>query len=340
MYKNMLIFIFILFVFKLIDIIIYIKELNQNLFFNTNWMILKEIYENAIYTHIIDINSNLLVGNHAFNPSIIFFNNEEYSNIIDYINIKCNISFIYRSSISQYSRKSKIYIKKKNLLIIQNQKLNLIMDNSNIYYGNNEDIGYEDARITIINNKPYLIYSYVLEKSISQRITDYNNINNEIKIYGIILNKIEKNWMIFQIDNIIYLIYNLLPEFIIYKLVQIDNLEYKAELFKIKMYNLPEIRAGTTPICIDDNLYIFGHFNIGTYKCSLVIVNKNTFEIVKYCEDIFKSILKYDIIYCRGALYVKSNEIFILSLGINDKYSKLIIIKKKFIDFIIKKIDL
>jgi len=145
----------------------------------------------------------------------------------------------------------------------------------------------------------------------------------------------------------IYLIYELLPKLVVYKLESRD-FAIKKEI-KNQEYETPNFRGGTMPIIIDDNIYLFGHTNPNlslsskdNLNLSFVILNKNNFEPVGYCANLLsdnKNIYPdVKFFFCRGALYVKSLDKFILSLGIDDKYCSILTVSRSFVDGKITKI--
>jgi hypothetical protein len=283
---------------------------------------------------IININKKLFIKNN-FNPSIIFECNGVYTNIIDEIYPECNIIMSYRSSEAQYDLFSKIYIKKKNKITYSkdSDELNIIIDDVNYQYIGSDNNGYEDSRFCIIKNNLFLLYSVFnsnpLNIKVDQVISNYNNYNNQLSLRGLKLNKIEKNWILFENNNQIFLIYNFLPKLTIYS---VDNNNY-CKLFMEKVYDTPIIRGGVTPILVDDIFYFFGHTQKNRkYFLTVTIMKKNNFEIIGYNCDLLFNVITTKIVYCRGALYIKSLKRFILSVGINDIDSKFLIIDKDYID--------
>jgi len=315
----------------LILTLIYIIYYNNNIMYNKkNFKIIN--YENV---KIINFNKYLFINNNNFNPSIIFECNGVYTNIIDNISTDCNIIMSYRASNTEFDLFSKIYIKNKNKITYSkdDDTINIILDESNDLYSGYDKVGYEDSRFCIIKNNLFLLYSIFssFNKEVKQALSDYNNFNNQIYFTGFKINKFEKNWMLFENNNQLYLIYNLLPQLTIYSV----DTNYHCSLVKDKYYNTPNIRGGTTPILIDDYFYFFGHFQKEQnkiYFMTITIMNKNNFEIIGYNNNLLDNIITTNIIFCRGALYIKSLQKFIVSVGINDIESKIIIIDKKYID--------
>jgi predicted GH43/DUF377 family glycosyl hydrolase len=319
----------------LILILIYIVKYNIdiNIHNNIKNYIIKTVNNENV--KIINLNKNLFINNNNFNPSIIFEYNGVYSNIIDDIYPDCNIIMSYRSSESQYDLFSKIYIKKKNKITYskEDDTINITIDESNYLYSGYDKKGYEDSRFCIIKNKLFLLYSIFISNpfniNVNQTLSDYNNYNNQISFSGFKINRIEKNWILFENNNQLYLIYNFLPQLTIYS---VDS-NYNCTLFKNKKYNTPTIRGGTSPILINDYFYFFGHVQKNKkYFMAITIMDKNNFEIISYNNDLLNNIITTKFIYCRGAVYIKSLKKFILSVGINDNESKFIIIDKDYID--------
>jgi len=334
--KNKIYFLVLLFLFVFYIIFVNIKSyLNRELFTNED-------------IQVIDLDKSLFEGENFFNTTIIFYNNNVYSNVIEELSPDTNFMMAYRSQPEQVHKETKLIVKPKNNINYTDNKFSVTLDTKNEVFDYNDKMKYEDARFTIIRQKLYFLYThlpfhhdYVYENedaTVNQQLCEYENHEKKFFVSGIQTKKVEKNWIIFDMDDKVYLIYELLPKLIIYTL---DPSNFKTlDTIKEKEYGTPVIRGGTTPVIIGDKIYLFGHTNPG-YKLSVAVLNKDTFEPVGYCENFIsdKNVFQDEkIIFCRGALYVKSLDKFILSLGINDKYCSMLTVSRSFLDSKITKI--
>jgi hypothetical protein len=308
---------------------------------------------------VIDLDKNLFEGVHTFNTTIIFYNNNVYSNVIEELSSDTNFIMAYRSQPERVHRETKLIVKPKNTINYTNNKFSVTLDTKNKVYNYNDKMKYEDARFTIIRGKPYFLYTYLpfyhdyiyenkdSSETVNQQLCEYENHENAFFVSGLNKKSVEKNWIIFEMNSEIYLIYELLPKLVVYKLESRD-FAIKKEI-KNQEYETPNFRGGTMPIIIDDNIYLFGHTNPNlslsskdNLNLSFVILNKNNFEPVGYCADLLsdnKNIYPdVKFFFCRGALYVKSLDKFILSLGIDDKYCSILTVSRSFVDGKITKI--
>lgn len=280
---------------------------------------------------IIDLDDSLFEDEHAFNPSILFFQDGHFSNVVDSTTLGVPFLMSYRT---QSTLKDEPYI---NLIIKNNNFLyddKVLIDESNTKYNDDgKRYRYEDARFCILKGEAFFIYSYYdkqdQEGTIKQVITAYKDISHSIELTGVVSTNKEKNWILFDLNQSMYMIYRLFPECIMYS---IDD-TFQANLMKQKKYGAhDEIRGGTSPICIENYLYFFGH-GYPRRIPSVVVMEKSTFEIVGYCHDLLKNYNSFNsFVYCRGALFVTSLNRFILSVGIDDTYCKLIFMDKDYVD--------
>lgn len=322
------------------------------IFINCTNYLNRELFTNDDI-QVIDLDKNLFDGVHTFNATIIFYNNNFYSNVIEELDSDTNFILAYRSQPERMHRETKLIVKPKNNINCINNKFSVTLDTKNEVYDYNDKMKYEDARFTIIREKPYFLYTYLpfyhdyiyenkdSPETVNQQLCEYENHKNAFFVSGIQKKTIEKNWIIFEMNSEIYLIYELLPKLVVYKLESRD-FSIKKEI-KNKEYGTPNFRGGTLPIVIDDNIYLFGHSNPNLsmsskdyLNLSLVILNKNDFEPLGYCTDLLsgnKNVYPdVNFVYCRGALYVKSLDKFILSLGIDDRYCSILTLSRSFVD--------
>ena len=279
------------------------------------------------------LNKNILLRERTFNPSLIFdLQNNRYSNKI-ILNEKCNFILSYRCSYMHWSSVSHTCIKPNNTIEYDaiNNKIKIDFSNENNIFGPiNESL--EDARFTILKDKLHLIYG-LCDTKVTQYLSPMDDENKRIELLqGIKLNDWEKNWIVFDKPNSnnIFIIYSFYPNYVVYELDENNILE------KIKSCEFPHsiggrITGGTSPILIDDNLYLFGHYTprdapqwAPIYKLSVIVINKDNLNIIGYCCDLLENNNTNNIVYCRGSLYIENLKTFIVSVGIDDIDIKLI----------------
>lgn len=265
-----------------------------------------------------------LINKHTFNPSIIFrLQDGSYQNKIN-LHDDCNFILSYRSSSTTHSLDSKIYIKTNNIMEYDklNNKIKLHFSEDNERFGSENEI-LEDSRFTILKNKLYLLYTHNYNSNIKQILSPYSDENSKIEILkGIKLNNWEnnweKNWVIFnkKNSNSTFIIYQFYPDYIICELDQ------SILLSKIKSQFFPfskPIRGGTSPIEIDNKLYLFCHTHYNGYRLSVILLDNETLDIISYCNNILEENTNIEkITFCRGSLYIENLKTFIVSVGIND----------------------
>ena len=265
-----------------------------------------------------NLTKSILINNNTFNPSIMFqLEDGTYDNKI-ILNDSCNFILSYRSSQSQFSS-SKIYIKTGNMIEYDklNNKIKLHFSEDNKSFGSKNEI-LEDSRFTILKKKLHLVYSH-FKNGVKQIVSPYNDENIKIQLLqGIPLRTFDKNWVIFnkKNSNNTIIIYQFYPEYLVYE-VNEDNV-----LTKIKSKGYPFtqiIRGGTSPIEIDNKLYLFGHSFDNGYRLSLVLLDVNTLDVISYCNNVLEENTdNHKIIFCRGSVYIENLKTFIISVGIND----------------------
>ena len=220
---------------------------------------------------VIQLNPDAFEGNHAFNPSIIFYNDSTYSNTIDEIEPgKTNLILTYRSQPEQFHSDTKLIVKEKNTLTYQdNHQLSISLDASNKTYDYNDDFKYEDARFVILNQTPYLNYTSITRNgdggitSIKNKLCEYQHPKHTAQFESLnSLQGIQKNWILFEYNGETFIIYELLPHLKVFRRGD-DNDDDDLQLVTDQLYTTaPEIRGGTSPIILDDKLYIFGHYSV------------------------------------------------------------------------------
>lgn len=264
-----------------------------------------------------------------FNPGIIIYENNKYTNIITTNNYICKVIF---RNYEYNSADSNIYecncdINKYNLYDIK-----LKYD---IHYC------YEDPRFFVFNNKLYISMTKLNKNNFIAKIVvvDYdNNIEYNFPYLNNIkgIEHAEKNWQFFQYLNKYYLLYSIFP-FIIYEIdknfniiKKIKETIWKHKYVKILRCSAPPIFINGVFYCIVHSFYINEIYN-RIYNTYFITFNKN-FDILGYTLYPLYDNNIYNIIFSTGFIYNKLNNSFIILSGVEDKYINLIIVNKRLLD--------
>jgi predicted GH43/DUF377 family glycosyl hydrolase len=278
-----------------------------------------ELYGGKFYS----LNTGKLGFDNIFNPSIIQYNNKLF--------------MTFRVDITKFSRKTYFCEIDNNFNIISSY---------DILNNDNKMKAYEDSRLFIYKNNLYVsfiqyTYNFLFRVNFANiipgsKIKNKNIYTPDIDNNNNIISS-QKNWLFFEKNNEIHVIYSLDPMIIVYKSESNKFIKWKQIIKKIGIsWDYGEIRSSTTPIFIKKyNRYIsFFHshlktkdfykeyfigvflfddeYNITNYtKKPLIISTKD--DVSSYCA---KCILPY------GCIQVNNN--LILTVGINDSESGII----------------
>jgi hypothetical protein len=273
---------------------------------------------------------SLFVDICSFNSSMIFKKEDLFLNKIDSLEEKTEFSMIYRSSNTKCNW-SILHTKHENYIQKKEDKIEYVIDEKNNRFNEGGEC-LEDPRFFVMDNTLYVIYSQIGNfynyPEVKQYISPADDFRKKINLTGVNLYidkynvQIEKNWSFFQVESSkkVYMVYSFLPTFILY---EVDKLSFHASMIvNITFQNVPQIRGGTTPIEIDNKLYFFGHSMLPnfSYLVSLIIVDVNTLTIEGYIQDCVYNKYEFDknLYFCRGAVYVKQDDLFIISCGADD----------------------
>ena len=260
-----------------------------------------------------------------FNPSIIQYNNKLF--------------MTFRVDISIISRKTYFCEIDSNFNIISSYD---ILDNDN------KIKIYEDSRLFIYKNNLYVNFIQYHNYHNNFRVNFANIIpGSKIKNKNIYTpdidnnNKkisLQKNWLFFEKNNEIHIIYSLDPMIIVYKSKSNDFIKWKKIIKKIGIsWEYGEIRSSTTPIFIKKyNRYIsFFHSHLKTknyYRIYFIgvflfddeynITNYTKQPLIISTEDDIKKSFIAKCILPYGCIQLNNN--LILTVGINDSESGII----------------
>lgn len=298
-----------------------IKFFNFLNFGNINQQL--ELYGGKFYS----LNITKLGFDKIFNPSIIQYNNKLF--------------MTFRVDISILSRKTYFCEVDNNFNIISSY---------DIFNNDNNIKIYEDSRLFIYKNNLYInfiqyhSYNYNFFRVNFANIFPGNKINNK-NIYTPDIDNnnkkisLQKNWLFFEKNNEIHIIYSLDPMMIVYKNESNDFIKWKKIIKKIGIsWDYGEIRSSTIPIFIKKynryisffhshlktkdsyreyfiGVFLFDHeYTITNYTKQPLIISTRDIDIKK--SYFSKCILPY------GCIEV--NDKLILTVGVNDCESGII----------------
>lgn len=270
-----------------------------------------------------------------YNPGIIIYENNKYSNIIRTNNYICKVAF--RNEEFRFTN-SKIYegtfdINKYNLFDIK-----LKYD---VYYNFNDPrfYYYEDPKFFVFDNKLYVSMTKITKNNLfipKNVVLEYDN-ENSIEYNFDYLNNIkgiynrEKNWQFFQNLNKYYLLYSIYP-FIIYEIDKNFNVIQKVKEVNWEHKYQKILRCNAPPIFINGIFYCIIHsYNNGFYNTYFMTFNEN-FDILGYTLYPLFDNNKYRIIFSTGFIYNKLDNNFIILSGVDDKYMNLVKVNKRLLD--------
>jgi predicted GH43/DUF377 family glycosyl hydrolase len=293
-----------------------------------------ELYGGKYYS----LNTTKLGFDKIFNPSIIEYNNKLF--------------MTFRVDVTPLSRKTYLCEIDNNFNIINSY--DILHDDNNIKI-------YEDSRLFIYKNKLYLNFIQYHSYHNFFRVNILNIFpGNKIKnIYSPDIdnnNKVmssQKNWLFFEKNNEIHVIYSLDPMMIVYNSESNDFIKWKKIIKKIGIsWDYGEIRSSTTPIFIKKyNRYLsFFHSHLKTkdyYREYFigVFLFDDEYNITNYTKqpliisttDVKKSSYFSKCVLPYGCIQLNDN--LILTVGVNDYESAIIELQTdKLFDMLLNKV--
>jgi hypothetical protein len=310
------------------------RNIKQGIFSNSIY------YKNFSKELTIQLNDDNYYLNSS-SSSIIFDNtNKQYLLMTRFINYKLNI-------IGKTICNDKDIIISINILYYLNDSFNFI--NEKIYYTNDISIntkykGIEDIRLFYFNNNIYYIGSaYNTQNNRVEIVSDILDLQNNIlnkKFISPSFNtkfKTEKNWIFFENNENLYIIYKWFP-------ITICNINYNTQKLNVtkEITNIPEFfkrfRGSTCGVNYDNKIWFIVHFvrNIKgiskpNYLHCFVVFDKQL-NMIGYSQPFnFENNL---VEYCIGfTLSIKNN--FIITYSCLDKTSKLCVFLPSYISSLI-----
>jgi hypothetical protein len=326
-----------------------IKILNSNS--NTNNKFSESYYKIKEYISKINSLKDNTIFRKTFSSSNIFYNqifNSGSSSIIKYS--LCDEQYIVNTRLINYKLNTMGKSDLNNKKCISINKIDLLDKNFNIIKSkylfpdnlNKKYAGVEDIRLFNSNNTLYYIGSY------------YNQLNNKVQIVSNKFNadedlnlKIiiptfktdfnwEKNWVFFNNDEDLYIIYKWNPLFI----CKIDYNNNSLNLIK-SIENLPDIfnnfRGSTNGILFNDKIWFIVHQQksiINDFKCydhNFVVFDKDM-NLLGYSNN-FK-FENYLVEFCIGMDITYDNK-FVITYSTLDSTSNLVVFSPEYINSLI-----
>lgn len=380
----MLLIILILFVILIIVLIIIIYKTNKKYNDYNDYYTNKIVKYSYLPNKKISILKNKDNNYFLYNSSIQWKNNDKntilnvarlsdlnkvlYDRCLTYKDIKENVIINdqkkYLDIFKDHNGKSGIV--KFDILLTENKDKIISADFINPFFTEkNIDknfiaLGFEDPRLFIFQNKIWIICTFRGINFPFKSIINTEKPGHHIIIYPIDMsikpvilyykkqNKIEKNWMPFEYNKELYIIYNINPNHEILKVdVKSGNCEKIYET-KTKIKFEEHYGNGAPPQLIkifNKEYYIGIVHNRGNLEKNITRKNRlYLFEIqppfeIKYFSDLFNLDEKfYNIEFCVGLLVDQNKGLVYLSYGVNDCYNILTSIEIKDIEKILKKI--
>ena len=228
------------------------------------------------------------------------------------------------------------------------ENFNLISEIEKNIIGYNKIAKFEDFRFFNFNNKQYSSVSYIDEDfntKVALLDNNYNFLGNiKIDNYNSVswngVKKIwEKNWLFFEKDNELYFIYSTTPNYIVYKCINFETLEF-TQYINISWpltSNVPEdeyyftfhvgsdIKIATggssNPILLKDkNMYLYfihtKFYNERKYNHYAVLLDLDLNPIKLISEPVIKKYVPYGLLFISSV--IETNDYLVFTGGIED----------------------
>jgi len=199
-------------------------------------------------------------------------------------------------------------------------------------------IGIEDIRLFQFNDEQYFIGArYNTNTNKMEIVSNKYEINKDFIPLFIKPNfkteyTTEKNWVFFNNNNDINVIYRWFPIYI----CKINYETQKLNIIKIN-HNVPKffskLRGSTNGIDYDNKIWFISHVQIsGCYLHIFVVFNKDNMELLGYSN--YFNFEKKKVEYCIGL--ITNNNNFIITYSTLDKTTKLCVLSIEFVNKLIK----
>lgn len=267
---------------------------------------------------------------HTFNGSIIAQEDGKYTYVISSWD-KADVYMFYRNQMTN-ALPCKIACKKIN-------KDGEVSDYKVVTEFGTE----EDPRVFALKNKLHMSYTKVFLDEQTMKMKMLQIVDTTKQLYraidmndlgafttpviipykGNILGerKLEKNWLFFEHNEKMHVIYSVQPLLIIDE----DMTEIKFDT----TLNLPyHVRGGACPVLLGDYYYLFAHTRedvmfTSKYRMIVVLLHKKDLSIAGYSDPINLNI-SARIVFPMGALFVESEQNWYITCGMEDKHQVMV----------------
>lgn len=307
---------------------------------NKNWNEIYYFFPKIINNGILIDKTFLENEKCSYNGAIIIKKNNRFTNIIDNLSDSEIINFFRLTLYDDPLSEPSIHIK-------------MIDTHGHSIYLKKLEGRYEDGRIFVFKDQLFLTVcqlTFIQDKIfLKMRLlwldNNYDIVNKtlleDIGNNSSLVMDNEKNWLFFEYDDKVWIIYSVCP-FIIYTLSFDEEIR---EIIKIEKkihqewdwFLSENIRGGTCPIFVDDNFYMFTHSKLDYNKYAMIIIVFNSdFKIQKRSDLLYFA--GYGIIFPIGCIYVKEEQRFYITCGIEDREQYILQFTKLEIDSLLKDI--
>ena len=310
-------------------------------FLLNNKIFLKNIFHKKYTENFVFNMKNYMYRLNSSSSSIIQhpFSEEKYIMIVRNVNYYLDLNG--NSIISQDNNNKIVTV---NKIIILDNSYNIekeyLLDT---IYKNTPYIGLEDVRFFNFNEQIYYIGSYYNEntKNIEIASNIYNINESKLSPIGITpsfltKNKWEKNWVFFNNNNELNVIYQWNPLYICKINYKTKKLELVQENRDVPVF-FKKIRGSTNGVLYEEKIWFIVHFSIDiSYKKSynhLFVVFDKDMNLFGYSKP-FK-FENYIVEFCIGMTLDKKTNNFIITYSTLDKTTNLIVLSNDYVKSII-----
>ena len=320
---------------KELDFLLKNKDVNNKIF-------LKNIFHKKYTQNFVLNMKNYMYKLNSSSSSIIQYpySDEKYIMIVRNNNYYLDVN---GNSIISYDSNNKKIVTVNKIMILDNfyniEKEYLL----DTIYKNTPYIGLEDVRFFNFNEKIYYIGSYYNEntKNIEIASNIYNINDSKLSPIGITpsfltKNKWEKNWVFFNNNNELNVIYQWNPLYICKINYKTKKLELVKENRDVPVF-FKKFRGSTNGVLYEEKTWFIVHFSVNnsgkqSYKHVFVVFDKDM-NLFGYSEP-FK-FENYMVEFCIGMTLNKKTNNFIITYSTLDKTTNLMVLPNDYVKSII-----
>jgi hypothetical protein len=310
--------------------------------YNNNKIVLKSIFHKKYTQHFVSQIQNFIYKLNSSSSSIIqhpFFN-DKYIMIVRNVNYYLDVNG--SSVVSQDDSNKKIITVNKivtldNFYNIENEYLLNIINRNTPY------IGLEDVRFFNFNKKIYYIGSYYNEdtKNIEIASNIYNIDDPILSPIGITPsfstnNKWEKNWVFFNNNNELNVIYQWKPLYICKINYESKKLDLIKENNQVPVF-FNKFRGSTNGVLYEEKTWFIVHYSVDilgkkNYKHVFVVFDKDM-NLFGYSDPFnFENCM---VEFCIGMIINKKTNNFVITYSTLDRTTNLMVLSNDYVKSII-----